>query len=166
MKSLNFSYFSMLFIFLVIVPACNEKDSLPKDEWIKVDSIKTPDSIAKQLSAIYHPYSNCLSDFTEDTVAMPYFNPESLDNSDTCHTSPYIDFSTRSIIAGRVFVGSISDKIHSIELTRNDYQMTYHIVISIDVAEYGYTMNDYKYFWRFYPKLNPSYTFKTEVITE
>jgi hypothetical protein len=151
-------------ILLLVVTACNEKEPLPRDEWVIVDSISTPDSISNQLGTNYHRYSNCLSDFTEDTVVRTYFNPESFDNSDTCHTIPYIDFSTRSIIAGRVYVGSISDKIHSIELTRNDFKMIYRMQITIEMPDYYYPMDDYKYFWRFYPKLNPSYSFKKEVL--
>lgn len=153
---------SFISLFLsLMVPGCEKEE----DEWIVINSSTQNTGIANQLDIIFSEDNNCLLNFQKDTILHTIFAQNDVAGMDNCNSIPDIDFGEYTLIAGKIKVASVSDRISAITLTSNRAKDGYKLDVSIDKCDECFGAIGYLYFWRLYPKLNSKYNFEL-VVTE
>jgi hypothetical protein len=156
MKALKQIVFNSLIIILATV-GCS-KDSIKSDgEWIQINPSEPDVQTAAQLDLIFSRENSCLLNFQEDTVFHVISSHSDFGELNNLNTILEIDFDNYTLIAGKITVPSISDRISEITLTSSNTMSRYKLEISIDRCVECYWAIGNLYFWRLYPKLNAGY---------
>ncbi|MBN1651591.1 MAG: hypothetical protein JW857_09690 [Bacteroidales bacterium] len=160
-KILKISATSLLLaiLSLLLMAAGCEKDN---GVWIQIEPINPNEQISEKLDSIFSRDNNCLLNFEKDTLFHTIFSYADFNAIDTCNTVLEIDFDKYTLVTGKVMVPEMTYSISGITLTYNNASDVYKLEVSIDKCEECYTVIDYLYFWRLYPKLNSKY--KIEIL--
>jgi hypothetical protein len=147
-----------------ILHACNEKEPLPADKWVVIDSL-TPDATTSlELDVIFCRENRCLLEFRKKTIFRVFLKNNDLSIIDSCNPIPQIDFSKSSLVVGEIITPSISYKIDSLKFLKNPFQRKYQMEVYMDTCEYCWSEMDYKFFRRIFPALNSNYDYSMKIV--
>lgn len=136
------SHFTIVLILVFFTLISCQKE----DEWISIAAVKTDNQLTEQLDSIFSADNNCLKMVESKSQLYALFSSNNFKELDDCHQTPEINFNDYTLIAGKVQVSSISDKIASIELTSKN--STYKVEVIIDNCAECYGGFGYLYFWK------------------
>jgi len=148
---------NILLIFLVL-SGCSDSN----DDWTQIDPLQPNIEVSKQLDTIISENNICLCNFHESSYHV-IFNNKYFMVLDTCNEIPEIDFKNSTLIAGRIGVLSVSDRIADIILTSHNNEQYYDLTILLDKCVECYLGAGYIYYWVLFPKLNADYSFYMSV---
>ena len=156
MKPIKFILISISILSLFIFTAC-EKES----EWVQINSVSAGAELNTHLDSIISAENSCLINFNNENVLHAIYSNNKIGEIDNCHEVSAIDFSSYTLIVGKVQVYSISDKIGFVNLNSKDNNYKIEVVIDKCTACYGAIGS--LYFWRLYPRLKMGANFELDV---